>query len=133
MVGGAQLMSQEIEKEMDQLIQDGAFIRSDSKEVILSPVFLIPKKSGGSRMIHDLRGINAHIRAPHFTLRGAKDAATVVRDSRWLCALDLQRGYQQVYMDLEARRYLGAQHRGETVVSAVLPSAFHSAHTYLPG
>lgn len=79
------------------------------------------KKNGGTRLIHDLREINQHIRAPHFTLKGARDAASVVTNSEWLCTLDLKRGYQHVFMEVEAWKYLGAWIGRETVVSDVLP------------
>ena len=120
-----QIRSQESEsvmKEMEQLIIDGAFTQpEEGEEVIVSPVFTIPKKTGGVRLIHDLRKINEHLEAPHFSLQGCRDAAMVVRDSQWLCALDLKRGYQQVYMSRESRRYLGAQVGDKVVVSRVLP------------
>lgn len=111
----------ELVREMEQLIKDGAFTLPDTEDVVVSPVFMIPKRSGGMRLIHDLRAINAHLEAPHFSIHGCKDAASVVRSSQWLCALDLRRGYQQVLMDRSARRFLGACVGGKTVVSAVLP------------
>lgn len=105
---------------MEQLIRDGAFTAPDTEKVVTSPVFMIPKRSGGMRMIHELRRVNAYLDAPHFSIHGCKDAAAVVRNSQWLCALDLKRGYQQVFMDKPSRRYLGASVGGKTVVSAVL-------------
>ena len=60
-------------------------------------------------------------RSPHFTLRGVRDAAEVVRNSNWLCALDLRHGYQQVLVAPEARRFLGAVVNDRIVVSTVLP------------
>ncbi len=113
--------NKELELKVKHLIQDRAFTRQDAEDIIVSPVFLIPKRTGGMRLIHDLRGINAHLEAPHFSIHGCKDAAIVVRNNEWLCALDLKRGYQQVPMAKEARRYLGARVGDETVVSAVLP------------
>ena len=89
---------------------------------LLSPVFVIPKKTGGVRLIHDLRQVNACLRPPAFTLRGAAEAAEVVHRSSWLVALDLRHGYQQVAMAPEARRYLGASlGNGQTVAATVLP------------
>ena len=55
-----------------------------------------PEEERGMRLIHDLRGINASIAPPRFTLRGAAEAADVTRKSKWLVALDLAQGYQQV-------------------------------------
>ena len=111
-----------LEEEMKQLVEDGAFIIADNEEeVTLSPVFSIPKSSGGTRVIHDLRGINSRLVPPHFTLRGIRDAAEVVRHSKYLCALDLRRGYQQVLMDPASRKYLGTKVGTKTLVSSVLP------------
>lgn len=93
----------------------------EEKTDFVAPTFLIPKRDGSSRLIHDLRGINKAIKPPSFTLKGAKDAAAVVEESNWLVSLDLKHGYQQVAMSQKARRYLGAQWGSKTVVSTVLP------------
>ena len=111
--------TEEMKQEMKGLIDSGAF--SYQKTKFVSPTFIIPKKDGGKRMIHDLRGINSALKPPKFTLQGARDAASVVLDSNWLLALDLKHGYQQVAMDLKARHYLGAVFGTRTVVSNVLP------------
>lgn len=110
-----------IEQEMNKMVEDGAFIPASREDTFVSPVFLIPKRTGGIRMIHDLREINSHLRAPPFSLLRVKEVVEVVGESRLLCVLDLQRGYQQVYMEPGARIYLGAQAGGRMYVSAVLP------------
>ena len=99
--------------EIDKLIKAGAFIKRECK--ICSPTFLIPKKDGSMRLIHDLRQVNRALDAPRFTLRGAQEAADVVRASKVLVTLDLRKGYQQVMMSEEARQYLGARWNGATV------------------
>lgn len=109
----------EVEAEMDKLVEAGAFVRQECK--VSSPTFIIPKRDGTNRLIHDLRQINSALDAPSFTLRGAQEAADVVRASGALVTLDLRRGYQQVAVAEEARAFLGAQWRGTTVASTVLP------------
>lgn len=106
-------------EEIGALVKSGAFKVEDTK--FISPTFIIPKRDGGTRLIHDLRHINKSIAPPKFTLRGAKDAASVVNESNWLVSLDLMHGYQQVAMHRKARQYLGAQWKDKTVVSTVLP------------
>ena len=108
-----------IAEEIGALVKSGAFRVQETKFV--SPTFLIPKRDGGTRLIHDLRQINKAIIPPKFTLRGARDAASVVNESCWLVSLDLMHGYQQVAMHRRAREYLGAQWQDKTVVSTVLP------------
>lgn len=106
-------------EEISTLVRSGAFIPQDTK--FISPTFSIPKRDGGTRLIHDLRNINAALTPPKFTLRGAGDAASVTRDSQWLVVLDLKHGYQQIAVDVKARKYLGALWGDKTVVSTVLP------------
>lgn len=106
-------------EELDKQVKSGAFIRG--KAVVVAPTFLIPKKDGSMRLIHDLRETNRHIAPPRFTLRGARDAASVTRNSSWLAVLDLKHGYQQVAVEPAARRYLGAKRGEETLVATVLP------------
>lgn len=114
---GAQ--SEELKRELRGLLRDGAFARGEA--AIIAPTFLIPKKDGTMRLIHDLRETNKHILPPRFTLHGARDAAAVTRNSSWLAVLDLKHGYQQVAMEPSARKFLGARLGEDTVVSTVLP------------
>ena len=109
----------EINRELQRLVETGAFIPVDN--ALVSPTFLIPKRNGGARLIHDLRGVNASIVPPHFTLKGATEAAEVTRNSKWLVALDLAQGYQQVAVAEEARKYLGTMWGDRTVAATVLP------------
>ena len=111
--------SEEIMKELKTLLQDGAFERGEAH--VVAPTFLIPKKDGTNRLIHDLRITNKYLAPPRFTLQGARDAAQVTRNSRWLAVLDLKHGYQQVAMEPQARKFLGAKLGKETIVSTVLP------------
>lgn len=114
-----QPQSKEVQSELNKLVRSGAFVEEEAS--VVAPTFLIPKKDGSMRLIHDLRETNKHIRPPRFTLRGGRDAAQVTRASNWLAVLDLKHGYQQVAMDPAARRYLGARCGDETLVSTVLP------------
>lgn len=113
--------NQEVLREMRKMEEDGAFVETSGEDVVLSPIFLIPKRDGGRRLIHDLRYVNRFLKAPHFTLHGIQDTAAVVRRSEWLCSLDLKRGYQQLLMSQEARKFLGTRIGGRTLVSTVLP------------
>lgn len=114
------MTSPEALEELQKLVSAGAFVPLEG--ALPSPVFLIPKRAGGVRLIHDLRQVNACLRPPTFTLRGAAEAADVVRRSSWLVALDLRHGYQQVAMAPEARLFLGADMgEGKTVAATVLP------------
>lgn len=116
---GGRHQDKEVRDEMERLVAAGAFVPLEG--AITSPVFLIPKKDGGQRLIHDLRGINRCLVPPKFSLRGAKEAGDVVRNSRWLAAIDLRHGYQQVAVSRDARRFLGARWGDQTVASTVLP------------
>ena len=116
---GKDTQSKELKKELQSLIKDGAFIKEEA--TVIAPTFLIPKKDGTMRLIHDLRETNEHIAPPRFTLHGARDAAETTRNSNWLAVLDLRHGYQQVAMDPSARRFLGAKLGEDTIVSTVLP------------
>lgn len=100
-----QTQQKEITEETSSLVRSGAFISQDTK--FISPTFCIPKRGGRIRLIHDLRNINSALTPPKFTLHGAGDAVSVTRDSQWLAVLDLKHGYQQVAVDIRARKYLG--------------------------
>ena len=80
-------------EELNKLIKTGAFTKEEVSVVALT--FLIPKKDGSMRLIHDLRETNKHINLPRFTLHGNRDAAQVTRNSEYIAVLDLKHGYQQ--------------------------------------
>ena len=115
----------ETRKQLRDLVKDGVFIRGQAR--LVSPTFLIPKRDGSQRLIHDLRCLNKAIEPPSFTLHGARDAGQVTREANWLAVLDLRHGYQQVAMAEEARPFLGARLGSETVLARVLPFGLNLA------
>ena len=111
--------SKQLQHELRALVRSGAFEEGEARVVAL--VFLLPKKDGTFRLIHNLRQTNRSVKPPHFSLHGARDAGQVTRNSSWLAVLDLKHGYQQVAMEPSARKYLGARLGDKTLVSTVLP------------
>ena len=59
--------------------RDEAFTQPGTEEEIMALLMsMVPKRSGGTRFIHYLRGINTHLETPHFSIRRCRDAAVVV-------------------------------------------------------
>lgn len=114
-----QKSSEEAEEELKKQVERGAFI--EAKEAVISPTFVIPKRSGGCRLIHDLRKVNKSLDPPSFSLRGVRDASEVVRKSNWIVALDLKQGYNQILVAERDRRFLGAKCGDKIVVATTLP------------
>ena len=50
--------SKEVMRELECLVKNGAFVREEA--VVIAPTFLIPKKDGTNRLIHDLRDKQSH-------------------------------------------------------------------------
>ena len=109
-----------LEEHLEELISTGAY-SVENGAIMTSPFFLLPKRDGSLRGIHDLREPNKYLPKPRFSLKGIQETIRVVRECRWGATLDLRRGYYQVLIKKEDRQYLGMEYGGRTLVANVLP------------
>ena len=119
-ISQATKQSSEMSLHLEELLAMGAYTMVTGATVT-SPMFLLSKKDGTMRGIHDLRAVNRYLPKARFSLRGIRDSIRLIRECNWGATLDLKKGYYQVLMHPDARQYLGAE-VGETIMVAnVLP------------
>ena len=80
---------------MDSLLSKGAITYSDSPG-FFSQIFVIPKKSGGFRLIINLKLLNKFITYKHFKMERLNTLTHLIREEDWFAKIDLQDAYLTV-------------------------------------
>lgn len=80
-----------------------AGIVTDAESPYASPVLLVKKKTGESRLCVDFRKLNAVTERIHFPLPNIDDLLAQIRDSALFIVLDLAHGYLQIPLSPDAR------------------------------
>ncbi|KAG9392151.1 RT-like protein [Carpediemonas membranifera] len=95
---------------------------------LVSPIFTIPKSLAETRLIHDLRSLNAVSSENRtFRLHGIKRALATIRPGDWLTRLDLTKGYYQVGVRPADWTLLGFIVDGRPYAFRVLPFGWKAA------
>nr|AKD28027.1 pol polyprotein [Glypta fumiferanae] len=80
-----------------------AGIVTDTQSPYASPVLLVKKKTGESRLCVDFRKLNQQTKRVHFPLPNIDDHLSKIRDSSLFIVLDLAHGYLQIPLTRDAR------------------------------
>ena len=91
-----------------------------------SNIFLVPKKSGGQRLIN-LKALNQFIHPEHFKMEGIHTLRDLMRPGDWLGKMDLKDAYLVIPIDQTHRDYLRFQFVGKTYHFTCLPFGLSSA------
>ncbi|RWS18194.1 uncharacterized protein B4U80_08958, partial [Leptotrombidium deliense] len=78
---------EQIQKEIEEMILMGVVEESTSD--YSSPVVLVKKHDGGTRMCVDLRKLNKKIKSDNYPMTNAKDCLHALSGSKWFAILDL--------------------------------------------
>ncbi len=93
-----------LQQELDYMLTNDIIEPSNSPWA--SPVLLIPKGDGTSRLCADLRRTNQAIKADSFPLARIDDCIDSVGDAKFITKLDLLKGYWQIPLSDKAKRVL---------------------------
>ena len=111
-----------IAAEVAALYGRGAIERTaDQPRLCLSPVFLVPKRSGKHRMILNLKRINAFIAPVHFKMETLKSILPLLRPGDWTVSIDLKDAYHHVPIAVGSRNLLGFSVAGQLYRFRALP------------
>jgi hypothetical protein len=111
-----------VDQEVDALLSKGAM-----EEVPLfppplcyiSPIFLVPKKSGGMRPILNLKKLNgAHLNTPYFCMETVEDVCDALRPGDWAASIDLRDAFFHVPLHHSTKKYM-------CFIFVCSPSAYH--------
>ena len=80
---------------------------ADHPRLCLSPIFLVPKRSGKFRLILNLKRINQHIAPVHFRMETLSSILPLLRPGDWTVSIDLKDAYHHVAIASASRNLLG--------------------------
>jgi hypothetical protein len=84
----------------------------------ISPIFLIPKKSGGMRPILNLKKLNAaHLDTPYFRIETMEDVRHALRPGDWAASINLRDAYFHVPIHHSTKKYMCFRWKGRLYFS----------------
>ena len=92
-----------------------------------SRVFLVPKKSGGFRLVIDLSALNEWLAPVTFTMHTLKVVKETVQEGMWATSLDLSDAYHHIPIHPQYQKYLCFQVGDLKFRYLVLPFGLMSA------
>ena len=110
-----------IDKEIDNLVNTGALKECPTKPRFISPISVVPKKSGSFRLIVDLRHLNEHITAPHFVHEDINCVLDQIKPKDHIVTVDIKQCFYHVRVADECQKYLCIQWKGKYYQWTVLP------------
>ena len=111
-----------IQEEIRDLISKNAIVQiNDFPSLCLSPIFVIPKKSGDLRVILNLKEFNLFILTQHFRMETLNVILPQLSASDWAVSIDLKDAYLHIPVHPQSRRFLGFQFMDMTYQYKVLP------------
>lgn len=111
-----------VKAEVDQMLDKGAIeVVEDGSPGFYSPIFLVPKKTGGWRPVLNLRRLNKFMEVRHFRMESTRALAQVIRDQDWAISVDLKDAYFQVLVHPESRPFLRFFFRNRVYQFRALP------------
>ena len=109
-------------KQDKNLISKDATVQvDDSLDLCLSPVFIIPKRSGGLRMILNLKYFNTFLPSQHFRMETLSTILPQISNQDWAVSIDLQDAYLHVPIHQNSQRFLGFTFLDRTFKYRALP------------
>ena len=112
---------------------------ADHPRLCLSPVFLVPKRSGNFRLILNLKRINRYIGSVHFRMETLASILPYLNPGDWTVSIDLKNAYHHVPIATQSRDLLGFTFNGFTfnkglsLQSAALRAQARTPHLHKAG
>lgn len=96
-----------IDKEITKYLDLGIIEKADhSQGEYVNQIFPRPKKSGGVRIILNLKPLNVDIQYQHFKMENLNSAINLMEKDCFMASIDLKDAYYSVNIDMLYRKYL---------------------------
>ena len=94
---------------------------ADHPRLCMSPIFLVPKRSGNFRLILNLKRINHYIGSVHFRMETLASILPYLNPGDWTVSIDLKDAYHHVPIAATSRDLLGFTFNGDVYRFKALP------------
>lgn len=116
-----------IDLEIQKLIEKNVIELSRfEKTQYVSPIFIRPKKDGGSRMILDLSELNKNVEYHKFKMDTFQNSTRLVTKDCFMASIDLRDAYYTVPIAPEHRKFLKFSWKGNLWQYKSLPNGLSS-------
>lgn len=119
--------SDEMSKEIRNLLESGAARKSRNKSGFLSPLFLRKKSDGSYRPIFDLRNLNFFLRPPKFRLLNHLKIPFCLNKTDFMTKLDLSQAYFHIPITKAHHRFLAFAYKSAIYEMTCLPFGLATA------
>ena len=124
----APLFREHISAEISSLLEKGAIERvRDHPHLCLSPIFVVPKRSGKFRMILNMKRINNFIPKEKFRMETLASILPALRPSDLAVSLDLKDAYFHIPIHPDSRDLLGFSFGGQSFRYRAMPFGLRPA------
>ena len=114
--------------EIEKLLDKGAIeLTPKTTAVFKASLFGIPKKDGTTRLIVNLKPLNAYLEIPHFKMEGLYIIPDLVFKGDYCCKLDMSDAYFAVNVDPKDRAFLAFTWKQEVYQFTCLPFGLATA------
>lgn len=115
--------------EMLQTLLDKKCVRlmEPGEEGFFSRAFLVPKKSGGFRLVIDLSQLNTYLADVTFKMDTLKVVKEALQPEMWVTSLDLSDAYHHIPLREQDQKYVCFQVKEKRFISMVLPFGLKTA------
>jgi len=103
-----------VERRITAEIEDGNYLISDTKPIIVSALAAIEKPDGDVRLIHDLSrphgaSVNDYATKDECRYTSLEDALVFCKPNSWMCKVDLKWAYRSFDINVSERQITGLQ------------------------
>lgn len=119
-----------IRSELTKLKSKGYIVKSVNKPFVVSPLNVVPKKGGKSRLIHNLRKLNENVELKTFKNEDIRVAIDMIDTHDYMTSLDLRDCFFQIPVERKSQQYLGFSFEGQFYYWTVLPFGLNLSPFY---
>ena len=117
-----------IDTEIDKYVKLGIVEKTThSQGEFISNIFPRPKKSGGVRIILNLKPLNIDIEYQHFKMENFKTVVNLIEENCYMASIDLQDAYYSVNICESDKKFLRFLWNGQLYQFSCLPNGLTSA------
>ena len=115
--------------EADRLVAMGAW-EDATDESYVSPMFLVPKKDGGWRLVVDLRHVNKHCEEFKCAYETLKNLRHLAREEDYMFSWDVADGFYHLSVHESERKYFTFRIGDRLMRCACLPMGWRASPYY---
>ena len=101
-------------------------------KLVISPIFITPKKDGSSRVIFNLKGLNEFVCYNHFKMDNLETGIKLLRPGCFMTPIDLKDAYYSIPVAPECQKYLKFTWKGTLYCFTCLRMSLTSSPSLVP-